>query len=101
MGDRVTVTPLDQFDHWRRDGERKLQELISYREGAQDRLASAQAELARVDAAIDAVSLMLGEVSRASKLEALLAEALRDLAYTHPLQARAREALGRELRSSK
>jgi len=55
----VVVTPVDEFEAWRRQGERKLQQLVNYREGAEQRLHSARKELDAIDAAISVLSQLL------------------------------------------
>lgn len=54
------VTPVDQFDSWKREGERRRGELVNYREGAVERLDDAQKELAAIDAALLQLDALLG-----------------------------------------
>jgi hypothetical protein len=54
------VTPVDQFNMWKNEAERRRGELVSYRDGAVDRLERAQKELAAIDAALLALDALLG-----------------------------------------
>jgi hypothetical protein len=46
------VTPVDEFTRWKRDGERRLEQLNSYRDTVEERFRAARAELEATDAAI-------------------------------------------------
>jgi hypothetical protein len=94
------VTPVDEFDGWKREGARRRQELLSFREGACERLAEAQSELNAIDAALAELERLLGGeealvgLARSYRqLVSLLMEASEQFADSHPLQARIQEAL--------
>ncbi|HYC44507.1 MAG TPA: hypothetical protein VED01_03385 [Burkholderiales bacterium] len=98
MGNSHAVTPVHEFDGWKREGERKLQQLVSYREGAEQRLQDAREELAKVDAAIAELSELLTPGAsplhhRVTQLEALLLAAHGDFSPLHPLYAKIGEVL--------
>lgn len=54
------LTPVDQYNSWRREGERRRGELANYRDGAVARLDAARDELAAIDAALLQLDALLG-----------------------------------------